>query len=107
MLPHERRRSALVCAVWALSLLGWLGVAHQLEFRARRVFTPLWLMSLAFFAANALVVHEAVRLHSSTPCFRAGRIAAQACLYGGAARAPPHADARGRGAASRARNKDL
>ena len=64
------------------TLLAWLAIAHQLEFRCEQVFTPLWLASLAFFGANVVVVSEAIRLHHATPIFRDGRLARQACLYG-------------------------
>ena len=82
LLKTERARTAVVVAMWVATLLLWLGIAHQLEFRARNVFTPLWLASLAFFCANVLLVHETIRLHHATPLFRGGRLARQACLYG-------------------------
>ena len=47
-----------------------------------QVFHTLWLAGLAFFAANFVLVHEAVRLHHVTPLFRSGRLAQQVCLYG-------------------------
>jgi phosphatidylinositol glycan class M len=92
---HERRRASLVGGAWLATLLCWLGVAHQLEFRARNVLTPLWLASLAFFGANVVVVREAIRMHTPTPLFRAGRLARQACLYGAEAPKQGHAPAVG------------
>jgi phosphatidylinositol glycan class M len=82
LLRQQRPRTLVAVAVWTATLLLWLGVAHQLEFRARNVFLPLWLAGLAFFFANVFLVHEAIRLHHSTPLFRGGRLARQACLYG-------------------------
>lgn len=82
LLKSERPRTALVVATWVVTLLGWLALAHQLEFRSRNVFTSLWLASLAFFGANVVVVREAIRMHHATPLFRGGRLARQACLYG-------------------------
>jgi len=82
MLRAERARSFMAAAVWVLTLVVWLGVAWLLEFRAVNVFLPMWISGLAFFAANVFIVYEAIRLHHSTPLFRGGRLARQACLYG-------------------------
>ena len=82
LLRAQRSRTRFAIAIWVLSLLAWLGVAHQLEFRARNAFLPLWAAALAFFFANIFIVHEAIRLHHATPLFRGGRLARQACLYG-------------------------
>ena len=82
LLRQQRPRTLIAAAVWTASLLLWLGVAHQLEFRARNTFLPLWLAGLLFFFANVYMVHETIRLHHSTPLFRCGRLARQACLYG-------------------------
>ena len=76
---EHHRRAALRCGAWCLSLFAWLGCAHQLEFRARSVFVPLWLASLAFFGANVGLIHLAVELHLPTPLFHAGRLARQRC----------------------------
>ena len=64
LLRAERSRSLLAASVWVITLLAWLGVAHQLEFRARNVLFLLWLAGLAFFAANVFIVREAIRLVS-------------------------------------------
>ena len=75
-------RAAAHAVAWTLSLLAWLGCAHQLEFRAKNLFVPLWLASLAFLGANVALIRLAIELHRPTPLFRAGRLARQCCLYG-------------------------
>ena len=72
----------VVVVVVVVVRLTWLGMAWLIEFRAENVFFTLWVAGLAFFAANVLIVREAIRLHHSTPLFRGGRLARQACLYG-------------------------
>ena len=81
LLRAHRPRTAAVVSLWVITLMTWLGCAHQLEFRARQAFLPLWLASLAFFAANVAFVIHTIRMHHATPLFRAGRLARQACLY--------------------------
>ena len=77
----ERKRTALVVCLWVGTLVSWLAIAFQLEFRRRHVFTALWMASLSFFAANLVVVREAIRLHTMTPLFGPrGGVARQACV---------------------------
>ncbi|KAJ8610116.1 hypothetical protein CTAYLR_007098 [Chrysophaeum taylorii] len=56
--PSEAKPRLLVAAIsWLASLGLWLAVAYALEFEGAPVHLELWLLSLAFFAANiALLV---------------------------------------------------
>ena len=73
-------RSLGFLSFWVITLLSWLGWAYQLEFRGRAVFLQLWIASLAFFAANIVVLCEMILAHQPTPLFRNGVLLPQACV---------------------------
>lgn len=78
----QRYRLVVVVSAWLLTCALWLVCAHQIEFRAKAWFLPLWLAGLAFFAANVALACAAITWHRPVPLFRMGRVARQACFYG-------------------------
>ena len=74
LVKSERACTALVAASWIATLLSWLGLAHELEFRARSAFTLLWIASLGFFSCNVVIVRGVLRQHHATPLFRSGHL---------------------------------
>ncbi|KAG1672562.1 hypothetical protein FOA52_010663 [Chlamydomonas sp. UWO 241] len=52
--------------VWAASMVHWLAWGYMLEFEGLPVHLPLWVASVAFLGANALLAAQLVRaLYSS------------------------------------------
>ena len=65
------QRGALgALAGWAGAQLHWLAWAYMLEFKGRAVYLGVWAASIAFLAANVLLIKQLLYSFSAPTSFR-------------------------------------
>ena len=76
ILPHlsiPPRKATLMVLGWIGAQALWLGIAYQLEFRAREVFLPLWAAGIVLFAVSVWVLGEVIEGWDVEPGGKEGR----------------------------------